>query len=102
MRFNPLPVIAGRQVNERKDSKVPCTFQCRPPFPFYGKPCEWCARRYEEAMDESHRAYQEERASIAWERILPATDREWRDHCDLVAPVVTMIRINDQLIVESE
>ena len=78
-------------IDQRKDNTVPCQFQCQPPFWFHGKPCPWCADRYEEAMDESYVAYQEEKASIAFERILPATDREWRNRLDQVAPVVITV-----------
>jgi hypothetical protein len=67
---------------------MPCQHQCQPPFGVFGKPCAWCAAEYERLMDESYQDYKEEKASIAWERILPATDREWRDYLDQIAPVV--------------
>jgi hypothetical protein len=65
-----------------------CRNQCRPPFGMVGKPCDWCAERYERLMDESYERMLVEQSHRFWISITPATDQEWRDHLDQVAPVV--------------
>ena len=40
-------------------------------------------------MDESYEDYHREKLGLLFQRILPATDREWNDRLDQVAPVVT-------------
>ena len=66
-----------------------CVNACRPPFGWRGAPCKVSAANYEEAMDESLMMYRLGDDDNAARRVLPATDREWTDHLDQVAPVVT-------------
>jgi hypothetical protein len=69
---------------------MPCRNQCRSPFGIFGKPCDWCAAEYERLMDESYEDYKIEKLSVAFEKILPATDSERRAFLDQVAPVVAV------------
>ncbi len=81
-----------------------CIYACKSPFGFSGRtqPCPECKSEYDAWMDRSYEEYKLEKLAGAAHVVLPATDREYQEHLDQVAPVVDVIRINDQLIAESE
>ena len=68
-----------------------CHYECRPPFGFLGKPCQACAEKYQEWMDDSYNLHVLGKTANAAERILPATDRERVEWLDQVAPVVPIL-----------
>jgi hypothetical protein len=70
-------------------SSEQCKFGCQPPYmsdPH--RPCPACQRWHDEAMDRSYEEYRLQQLSDVEEMIISATDREWHDHLDQVAPVV--------------
>ena len=78
-----------------------CVYQCKSPF-LYRAPCPECLREYKEWMHQCYIMWKEDQAiQIAGQihRIPPATDREWEARLNEQAPLV---RVNDQLVVESE
>jgi hypothetical protein len=80
---------------------MPCVYKCKSPFGAWRSgPCKECMAEADRIMDEQHKLYQEAKAYTAF-RLSEATDREWRDHIDQVAPVVRDRKIiNGHVIVE--
>lgn len=78
-----------------------CVYACKSPFGTHRQgPCKECMAKADDLMDEQHELNQLAKAHKAFVRSL-ATDREWADHLDQVAPVVTSVRINDHIVSES-
>jgi|HubBroStandDraft_5_1064220.scaffolds.fasta_scaffold73130_1 hypothetical protein len=73
---------------------MPCIYQCRSPFGAWRSgPCPACQAEYDRHMDEEYALHVEQKAYVAF-RKSEATDREWTDHLDQVAPVVPMTLLN--------
>ncbi len=67
-----------------------CHYGCRPPYNLgAGRPCAACMRKHERDMHQSWLDHQAEKAARAFDSILPATDREYEEYIDSVAPLVT-------------
>ncbi len=64
-----------------------CRFGCTPPYDQIGRPCPECRANHERDMDVSYAEYILEKQCKELDKILPATDAEWRAHCDEVAPL---------------
>jgi hypothetical protein len=77
-----------------------CIYRCKSPFGIHRQgPCKECMVRADELMDEQYELNQLQRAYKAFRKSL-ATDQEWADHLDQVAPVVTDRKIiNGHVIV---
>lgn len=68
-----------------------CIYQCKAPFT-YRAPCPECLREYKAWMHWCYVMWKRNQAiRIAGHihRIPPATDQEWQDRLDQVAPIVT-------------
>ena len=65
-----------------------CVYACKSPFTFRSEPCRECRAEYDAWMDRSYAEFYLEKEARAVFNVLPATDREWADHLDQVAPVV--------------
>jgi hypothetical protein len=92
-----MPVqIIFYSAKERKLSSEKCVHACRPPYmgdPH--RPCPACREWHDEAMDRSFEEYVLCQESDTFDKHVPATDREWRDHCDQVAPLCEWIKCSE-------
>lgn len=67
-----------------------CRKQCRSPFTLY-KPCDECMAEFNEHMDLEYQLIQLQKAARLAFKTVPATEREYAEYLDQVAPVVTSI-----------